>query len=192
MLTIAKGYLYFLATGILFGFKKPVLFFPFSSITSVSYSSILQRTFNLNIAASLNGGETQEFEFGMLDQGDYEGVNRYVRGHQLHDASLAAERKAKRLNVNGLKKEAGGDELANGGNEEEAEEEGELAKAERAMQDAEDEEEEDYDPGSEGESEGSGTEDEEEDNGDGQGDDGVEEVNEEVDDDDEEEEEEEN
>lgn len=132
---------------------------------------MLQRTFNLNVTASsltaADSSEPQEFEFGMLDQADYDGVNRYIKGHGLHDASLAAERKAKRVNVNGVRKDANGEVKTEGSDDEE--EEGELAKAERALQDAEDEVEEDYDPGSAGESEGSGTEDESE-NGDEGGD----------------------
>ena len=40
-----EGYLFFLSTGIFFGFKKPLELFPFDQITSVSYLSVLQRTF---------------------------------------------------------------------------------------------------------------------------------------------------
>lgn len=81
---------------------------------------------------------------------------------------MAEQRRAKKVNVNGV----------NGvqtGEDDGADREGELAKAEREAQDVEDEEEEegeDYDPGSEGESEGSGTGSEEDgaDGGGGEGD----------------------
>ena len=101
----------------------------------------------------------------MLDQADFAGINEYVQKHGLQDASLAAARRAKKLNVNKAgKKENGTAPVADG------EEESELQKAERELQEQEDEEEEeddDFDPGSEGESEGEGSE--SEDDGDGEG-----------------------
>lgn len=99
----------------------------------------------------------------MLDQQDFAGINEYVQKHGLQDASLAADRRAKKLNVNKV-----GGKKENGVAVEEAageEEESELQKAERELQDQEDDEEEDddFDPGSEGESEGSGSDSEDED-----------------------------
>ncbi|KAF2840619.1 Rtt106-domain-containing protein [Patellaria atrata CBS 101060] len=148
-----EGYLFFLSSGILFGFKKPLAFFPPESISSVSYTSILQRTFNLVI--SIQEPE-QDIEFSMIDQIDYAGIDSYVKQRRLNDASLAATRKAKKYNVNAPK-----------GEEEQAAEdedgEGELQKAERMLQDEEDEEEEDYQPDDESDggspSESSGDED---------------------------------
>src|SRR5947199_101600 len=52
-------------------------------------------TFNLVITTM-----TGEIEFGMLDQADYSGINEYVQKHGLQDASMAAARRAKKLNVN--------------------------------------------------------------------------------------------
>jgi Histone chaperone Rttp106-like len=149
------GFLFFLPTGILWAFKKPLLFFAFDVIESTSYTSVLQRTFNLNVATRASDN-TQEFEFSMIDQADFSGIDAYVRGHGLQDASMAEQRRAKKLNVNGTtvgKSEVG--EAREG-------DEGEIAKAVREMEDEEDEEE-DYDPGSEEDSEGSGTDSEEED-----------------------------
>jgi hypothetical protein len=158
------GYLFFLSTGIFFGFKKPLLFFAFENIESTSYTSILQRTFNLNITTRIDSTEeTQELEFSMIDQADYAGIDAYLKRHGLQDASLAEARRAKKYNVN---VEKGGENAADG----EAEE-GELQKAERELQDQEDEEEEDYDPGSDGGSDGSGSSSEEEEEGEGEGDD---------------------
>lgn len=156
------GFLFFLATGIVWGFKKPLLFFSFDTIDSISYTSVLQRTFNLNISArgTRLGDEQQEFEFSMVDQTDFAGIDAYIKRHRLQDASLAEERRAKKYNVNGVKGEADEDGEAN--------EPGELQKAAQdagntARDDEEDDEEDDenFDPGSEGESEGSGTSDEE-------------------------------
>jgi hypothetical protein len=150
------GYLFFLSHGILFAFKKPLLFLPFEVIESVSYTSVLQRTFNLNIATSITTpeGETkeEEIEFSMLDQADFAGIDEYVKRHGLHDASLAASRKAKVYDVNkpragkdgatqenghALEGVAGGDEVGEDGLTE-------LQRAEQALQDEEDEMEEDY------------------------------------------------
>lgn len=153
------GYLFLLATGVLWGFKKPLEFFPFDAIESVSYTSILQRTFNMNIAfRPSNEADIQDFEFSMIDQADFGGIDDYVKRHRLQDASMAEERRAKKLNVNGVK----GKEATQEGDEQE---EGELEKAKRAAEDLEDEEEDDenFDPGSEGESEGSGSDSEEDD-----------------------------
>jgi hypothetical protein len=164
------GYLFFLPNGILWGFKKPLLFLPKERIAAVSYTSVLQRTFNLNVEVYTGKGEDEggeeekaEFEFAMLDQEEFAGIDTYVKRHGLQDASMAEQRRAKRLGINTVKNEDG--QKVDVGDPEE------LAKAEQALQDEEDEEEEDYDPGSEGESEGSGdSTSEEEDGGDGQDD----------------------
>ncbi|KAK5796724.1 hypothetical protein VI817_006008 [Penicillium citrinum] len=153
-----EGYLFLLSTGILFAFKKPLLFFSFDTIDSVSYTSVLQRTFNLNILARPRGGSEEdqlELEFSMIDQADYDGIDEYIKRHGLQDASLADARRAKVYNVNGGKKDA--EAAAEGGAEDE---ESELQKAQRELEDQEEEDEEDYDPGSEGDSEGSGSSDE--------------------------------
>lgn len=155
-LTSPTGYLYFTAAGIVYGFKKPLAFFDFAAINSVSYTNILRNTFNLVIATP-----SQEVEFGMLDQADYEGINAYVQHHGLQDASMAAARRAKKLNINPPAQKEGED---NGTAPGEDTGETELEKAARLMQEQEDEEEEDedFDPGSEGESEGSGSDSEDE------------------------------
>lgn len=149
-----EGFLFFLPSGIVWGFKKPLEFFAFDSIDSVSYTSVLQRTFNLNIAARASADiEPQEYEFSMVDQADFAGIDSYVKRHGLQDASMAEQRRAKKLNINGIKAEK--DDQDRG-----EEIEGELQKATREAQDLEDEEEEDdenFDPGSEGESEGEGS-----------------------------------
>ncbi|MDI1487177.1 MAG: hypothetical protein OHK93_006445 [Ramalina farinacea] len=147
------GYLFLLSSGIIWGFKKPLEYFPFDVIESVSYTSVLQRTFNLNIAIRRSSDdETQEFEFSMVDQADFGGIDAYVKRHSLQDASMAEQRRAKRLNVNGVK----GQDAEQGNDAG-----GELEKAAREAQDMEDEDEEDdenFDPGSAGESEGEGSE----------------------------------
>lgn len=112
----------------------------------------------------------------MIDQADYPGIDAYIKKHGLQDASLAEERRAKRLNINAPRGGDGADD-GSGANDEGVpqaeEEESELQKAQRELEnqqaDEEDEEEDDYDPGSEGESEGSGSSSEEEEDDNTQG-----------------------
>lgn len=160
------GFLFLLSTGILWGFKKPLEFFAFDSIDSVSYTSVLQRTFNLNIGVRISqDANVHEYEFSMIDQAHFAGIDNYIKRHELQDASMAEQRRAKKLNVNGVK----GEKATEGDGEQE---EGELEKARREAEDLEDDEEEEdenFDPGSEGESEGSGNSSEEENNGSGGG-----------------------
>ncbi|KAJ5208210.1 hypothetical protein N7449_002589 [Penicillium cf. viridicatum] len=156
-----EGYLFLLSTGILFAFKKPLLFFSFATVDSVSYTSVLQRTFNLNIMARpANGSEedVQEFEFSMIDQDNFSGIDTYIKRHGLQDASLAEARRAKVYNVN----KAGGEDAAAPTAEGAGEDESELQKAQRELEDQEDEEEEDYNPDGD-DSEGSGSSSEEDD-----------------------------
>ncbi|KAH8596438.1 hypothetical protein B0O99DRAFT_685960 [Bisporella sp. PMI_857] len=151
------GFLFFLPNGILWAFKKPLAFIPHSRISAISYTSVLQRTFNLNVEVDLSEADeerSEEIEFSMLDQEDFAEIDGYVKRHGLQDKSMAEQRKAKRENVNVVKDEDG-NVVGNA-------EAGDLvAAAAQAEEDEDDEDEEDYDPGSEGESEGSGTSDEE-------------------------------
>ncbi|KAI5925955.1 hypothetical protein F4810DRAFT_699845 [Camillea tinctor] len=160
------GYLFFLENGIFWGFKKPLMFIPLDRIAAVSYTSVLQRTFNMVVEVFTGeGGDeeaTEEIEFSMLDQEDYGGINEnYVMRHRLQDRSMADQRKAKRElaeNAKGKKGANGEEPDANGqGDDDMTELEKAHLEAEQQLQDDEDEDEEDYDPGSEGESEGSGT-----------------------------------
>lgn len=177
------GYLFFLSTGILWGFKKPLLFLPKERIAAVSYLSVLQRTFNLSVEVYGSGDSgvgddenKEEFEFAMLDQEDFAGIDTYIKRHGLMDTSMAEQRRAKRLGINVVKGEDG--------KKVDVGDAGELAKAEAELEDEEDEEEEDYDPGSDGESEGSGSSSDDDDE-DGSGAEGGEDDDDEENDDDE-------
>ncbi|KAI4753242.1 Rtt106-domain-containing protein [Aureobasidium sp. EXF-3400] len=160
------GYLFFLSVGIVWAFKKPLALFTFENIESISYTSVLQRTFNIVITTMPDPttGEKQDIEFSMLDQADFAGIDEYVKRHDLNDASMAADRRAKKLNINPKPKTEVTDAETAGaaGAGDEDDEMTELQKAEQALQDQEDEEEEDYDPGSDAESEGSGSDSEDE------------------------------
>lgn len=179
------GYLFFLPGGILWGFKKPMMFLAKEHIESLSFTSVLQRTFNLSIEMDPVGdAASEEIEFMMIDIEDYAGIDEYVKRHGLADKSMAEQRKAKKENIN-VEKDADGNVVGSA-------EAGELEKAQleagEMQLDDEDEDEEDYDPGSEGESEGEGTSESEDDEADGGG--GGEEGEEGEDDEDEEEEDE--
>jgi hypothetical protein len=150
-----EGYLFFLGPGILWAFKKPILFLPFHNIGSISYTSVLQRTFNLVVTAREKGtDEETEIEFAMVDQDDFAGIDAYVKRHGLNDASLAASRRAKTYNVNasrgaaaaaaGAEKKEVKAEAVEANGAEDGAGETELQKAERMLQDQEDEMEEDY------------------------------------------------
>ncbi|KAI1174557.1 hypothetical protein F4777DRAFT_379897 [Nemania sp. FL0916] len=173
------GFLFFLENGIVWGFKKPLMFLPLDKIAAISYTNVLQRTFNMVVEIFTGGGvdeegveETEEIEFAMLDQEDYNGINEnYVARHQLQDRSLADQRKAKQElieNSKGRKGAGDGGQDANGDASNDGMTELQRARqeAEQQLQDEEDEDEEDYDPGSEGDSEGSGTSDDDDDDDD--------------------------
>lgn len=188
-----EGYLYFLPIGIVFGFKKPLLLIQFQRVDSISYTSVLQRTFNIVVATSDQspgreagedpeaGQKRDEFEFSMVDQADFAGIDAWVKKHGLNDLSMAEQRRAKLTNLfagprgDGVNIKAGGEEIKPGSMADQKRkadryEPGELERAARQVeQDEEDEEEEDYDPGSEGESEGEGGSSEEDGEGDGEG-----------------------
>ncbi|PHH77405.1 hypothetical protein CDD82_3533 [Ophiocordyceps australis] len=161
------GSLFFLENGILWGFKKPLIFVPLDRIVAVSYTNILQITFNIVIEVLTGEADaTEEVEFGMLDQQDYGGVDNYVKLNHLQDGSMAEQRKGKmQLAENRVSKK---DHAPNAnGHDQNGLTELELAQveAEQQLQDDEDEDEEDFHPGSEGESDGSGdSSDDDEDN----------------------------
>lgn len=159
------GYLFWLATGIVFGFRKPLAYFPFAAIESISYTSVLQRTFNVVIATTaMEGVPAQEVEFSMLDQADFAGIDAYVKRHGLHDASMAAARQAKAYNVNKDNTKVLTEEDFKDGEEPGEPGQEQTGKTEQELQDEEDELEEDYEA-SGGESDGEGEDSEEEEEG---------------------------
>lgn len=151
------GYLFFLENGILWGFKKPLIFIPLNRIAAISYTNILQITFNMVVETFSGEGEpNEELEFGMLDQQDYGGIDDYVKRNRLQDRSMAEQRKAKLQLAENRGPKKGSDEAETGNAEGGTELEKAQLEVEQQLQDDEDEDEEDYDPGSDGESEGSG------------------------------------
>ncbi|RMD40614.1 hypothetical protein DV735_g4519, partial [Chaetothyriales sp. CBS 134920] len=137
------GYLFFLSTGIFFGFKKPIKFIPLDSIDSTSFVRPVSRTFGLAITYSEEGKDSEEIEFDQIDNTEHGGINEYIQKHGIQDGSFSESRKAKLLS-----KDKAGQPSRNGADGEEADDDGrtELEKAEQQLQDEEDEMEEDYDP----------------------------------------------
>ncbi|KAG0173011.1 hypothetical protein DFQ30_009136 [Apophysomyces sp. BC1015] len=102
-----EGSLFFLPSGILFGFKKPTLFFPLSSIAGIAVSGVTQRTFDLAIklekakiplgSMSKQAADEEEeitLQFSMIEQSEYEGINAYINKTGINDKSMDEELKA--------------------------------------------------------------------------------------------------
>lgn len=166
------GYLFFLPNGILWGFKKPMLFIPLDRILALSYTNVLQRTFNIEIEIDVshapdvsqkgntagqwaNGAgadeegrddtKTEAIEFAMIEQEDYQTIDEtYVRRHGLHNRSMAEGKRAKRQLKENARGAAGG--AANGAEKHDvgvgAGEDQEMAELDRAEQMIQDEEDE--------------------------------------------------
>lgn len=101
------GFLFFLPTGILFGFKKPTLFFPVSSLASTVITNITQRTFDLTLTLrpeskvlgsagfrTTKDGDDDTVQFSMIEQSEYGGIEAYTKKVNINDHSMAEERKA--------------------------------------------------------------------------------------------------
>lgn len=112
-----EGYLFFLAQGLVYGFKRPLLFIPLENIQSVTYNDILQRTFNLTVTVTSDGTEDSH-EFSMIDISEHDRVDKYIRKYQLNDASLSEARRAKVANPKNVATESeiskAADEIAAG------------------------------------------------------------------------------
>ncbi|KAI9315090.1 histone chaperone Rttp106-like-domain-containing protein, partial [Dichotomocladium elegans] len=105
-----EGSLYFLPRGILYGFKKPTVFFPFSCIASTHYCGIMQHTFNIALvlhkgqrplgstfASSPSSSKDDEeitVEFSMIEQSEYSGIDAYIKTTGINDKSMSEELRA--------------------------------------------------------------------------------------------------
>ncbi|CEG72705.1 hypothetical protein RMATCC62417_08216 [Rhizopus microsporus] len=101
------GFLFFLPTGILYGFKKPTLFIPLSSISENAVTSITQRTFDLVLTLKKEShvygspgfratkeGEDESIQFSMISQEEYGPIDAYIKKAGIDDQSMSEERKA--------------------------------------------------------------------------------------------------
>ncbi|RCH78928.1 hypothetical protein CU098_004917, partial [Rhizopus stolonifer] len=98
------GFLFFLPTGILFGFKKPTLFIPTSSLSNHAVTSITQRTFDLVFTIKKDGvlygnpnfrpakdGEDETIEFSMISQEEYAPIDAYIKQAGVNDQNEDSE-----------------------------------------------------------------------------------------------------
>ncbi|KAI7866784.1 histone chaperone Rttp106-like-domain-containing protein, partial [Spinellus fusiger] len=107
------GYLFFMPQGVLFGFKKPTVFFPVESIASIAIGYVTRLTFDLSIrlkekklaygaSGGLNiprfrpgwDGETVSFEFTMIEHSEYRAINAYIEKLSINDSSMSEARRA--------------------------------------------------------------------------------------------------
>ncbi|OBZ83371.1 hypothetical protein A0J61_08579 [Choanephora cucurbitarum] len=100
------GYLFFLPTGILFGFKKPTLFFPKESLASNVITGVTQRTFDLTLTLKPNGQilgtgikttreeDLETVQFSMIEQSEYGRIDAYTKRLGLDDQSMDEKLKA--------------------------------------------------------------------------------------------------
>ncbi|KAJ5736759.1 Histone chaperone [Penicillium malachiteum] len=169
------GYLFFLSTGVLFAFKKPLLFFPTDRIASFAIPQVVSRSFTLILRTKPRNGTEEgqtEFEFTMIHVEEDPKIRKYferwVREVKFDQKDVEKEHRAKEQIANGTKKGKKRNASSNA-KADAKEEESELQKAFRDYENQEDDDEsdeEDYDPGNEGESEGSGPSSDEEDDDD--------------------------
>ncbi|KAI9273645.1 hypothetical protein BY458DRAFT_508465 [Sporodiniella umbellata] len=91
------GFLFFLPSGILFGFKKPTLFIPLQNIADHAVTGITQRTFDLvlNPSGQVYGRNSKEsIEFSMISQESFGPINTYIKKANSLDQSMSEARKA--------------------------------------------------------------------------------------------------
>ncbi|KAI7874313.1 Rtt106-domain-containing protein [Lichtheimia hyalospora FSU 10163] len=95
-----EGCLYFLPQGILYGFKKPAIFFPLDSISSTYFCNIMQHTFNLVLVLKENHSplgsaiSDKTIEFSLIEQSEYTGIDSYIQACGINDSSMSEEKMA--------------------------------------------------------------------------------------------------
>ncbi|KNC96601.1 uncharacterized protein SPPG_08185 [Spizellomyces punctatus DAOM BR117] len=85
-----EGQLFFLRTGILFGLRKPLLFFPFSDIagldivspTGRNFGLFLQRTPAEDDSETRSSPSSENYEFAMIDSAEAESVLLYIETYK--------------------------------------------------------------------------------------------------------------
>ncbi|KAI3643013.1 hypothetical protein MP228_012568 [Amoeboaphelidium protococcarum] len=108
-----EGHLFMITTGLLFGFKKPVLYMPFNQIKSVEISGITSRTFDLVLSTS-----EKVFTFGMIAYEEFDGIMAYIHKHDLDkslDSRNASASQQSALRIGGLSMDQVGGQDFGGG-----------------------------------------------------------------------------
>lgn len=98
-----EGCLYFLPEGILYGFKKPAIFFPLDSISSTYFCNVMQHTFNLVLVLKQDHSplgtpiSDKTIEFSLIEQSEYTGIDSYIQACGINDSSMSEEKMAPTL-----------------------------------------------------------------------------------------------
>ncbi|KAG0027568.1 hypothetical protein BGZ82_008930 [Podila clonocystis] len=160
-----QGTIYLLPTGMLFAFRKPVLFLPTRSIEAVGVHSVLSRTFDFEVVMDTAVATVEDLDgmppvckdgrmcvgFGMVDTKVFGKMEEWIAKSGIRDRSLSEDLKAKdKAPSSASKKRAAEDEEEEG-------EEGGVSQSKKRQQtetnddDSDDEEDADFAPESEDE-----------------------------------------
>ncbi|KAF9907741.1 hypothetical protein BX616_000342 [Lobosporangium transversale] len=107
-----QGTMYLLPTGILFAFRKPILFMRSAVIEAIGFHSVTSRTFDMEIVMDNTSGNatTEDLEgvpqetkgdnrrvvgFSMIDTKEFGQVEEWIKKAGIRDRSLSADLKAK-------------------------------------------------------------------------------------------------
>jgi hypothetical protein len=66
--------IYLLEQGLLFGWKKPVIWIPKDKIRDLGIECVTGRTFDFRVEWEEESGDQTSIVFGMFDQGEYDGI----------------------------------------------------------------------------------------------------------------------
>ncbi|KAG0083046.1 hypothetical protein BGZ92_011135 [Podila epicladia] len=160
-----QGTIYLLPTGMLFAFRKPVLFLPTRSIEAVGIHSVLSRTFDFEVVMDTAVATVEDLDgmppvgkdgrvcvgFGMVDTKFFAKMEEWITKSGIRDRSMSEDLKAKDKAPSASKKRAAEDEDEEG-------QEGAVSQGKKRQQteandddDSDDEEDEDFAPESEDE-----------------------------------------
>ncbi|KAF9182379.1 hypothetical protein BGZ51_001485 [Haplosporangium sp. Z 767] len=104
-----QGTIYLLPTGILFAFRKPILFMRSGAIEAVGIHSVLSRTFDFEVVMDVNATSPEDLEgippenkdgrraigFGMVDTKEFGRMEEWIKKAGIRDRSLSEDLKAK-------------------------------------------------------------------------------------------------
>ncbi|KAG0206139.1 hypothetical protein BGX28_002359 [Mortierella sp. GBA30] len=157
--------IYLLPTGILFAFRKPLLFLPSKSIEAVGIHSVLSRTFDFEVVMDPNAS-SEDLEgvpvdskdgrraigFGMVDTKEFARMEEWIKKAGIRDRSLSEDLKAKDkapVTLNSKKRERTADDGDNDGDD--GDTEATKGQGNKNDDDDDDEEDEDFAPESDDE-----------------------------------------
>ncbi|KAG0369718.1 histone chaperone Rttp106-like-domain-containing protein [Gamsiella multidivaricata] len=162
-----QGTIYLLPTGILFAFRKPILFLRAAAIEAVGVHSVLSRTFDFEVIMKDTSVATPEdlegvpvdnkdgrraVGFGMVDTKEFGQMEEWIKKAGIRDRSMSEDLKAKDKAVASKKRErtvdGEGDVDTDGGDSQvssASQQNGSSAKKQRETYDDDDDDEEDQD-----------------------------------------------